>query len=238
MHKDPTHCIIRSIQHLTFLNTTDYVHTPKSRWRFAIETPTTKKRHTAKAMSKQLICTILCCLPKYNGLVFLRPIKQGWLVPTDQITASRFAEAMARNILAADLWIQLNLPDLVKSSGLRSKPSSTACSRFPTDIFEIGSLHAARDQNPRQPHVVFAHPTPAQTRTLVLGPKSQVQQCMVLVSYIKELVIFPIVKQVTRLTILQSTYPMNRWEASAGRLYSPRCKSNISSNLYDASNAV
>ena len=89
-------------------------------------------------------------------------------------------------------------------------------SRLPIDIFETGSLHAARDQNPTQPHVVFAHPTPAQTRTLVLGAKSQVQQCMVLVSYIKEPVVFPIVKQVTRLTILQSIsneVPRNlRWK--------------------------
>ena len=66
-------------------------------------------------------------------------------------------------------------------------------SRLPIDIFELGSLHAARDQVPRQPHEVFAHPTPAQTRTLVRGPKSQVQQCMVLVGYIKEPVVFPIV---------------------------------------------
>ena len=77
-------------------------------------------------------------------------------------------------------------------------------SRLPIDIFEPGSLHAARDQVPRQPHEVFAHPTPAQTRTLVRGPKSQVQQCMVLVSYIKELVVVPIVKRITSLTILQS----------------------------------
>ena len=68
LHKDPTHCIIRSNQLLTFLNTTDYVHTPKSRWRFGRDPY--KKRHTVKAISKQLICTILCCLPKYNGLVF------------------------------------------------------------------------------------------------------------------------------------------------------------------------
>ena len=30
LHKDPTHCIIRSNQLLTFLNTTDYVHTVKA----------------------------------------------------------------------------------------------------------------------------------------------------------------------------------------------------------------
>ena len=35
LHKDPTHCIIRSNQLWTFFNATDYVHTPKSRWRFA-----------------------------------------------------------------------------------------------------------------------------------------------------------------------------------------------------------
>ena len=80
--KDPTHCIIRSNQLLTFLNTTDYVHTPKSRWRFGRD-PYQKKRLTAKAINQlqqwvhlshlqtsigQLICTVLHCLPKATGL--------------------------------------------------------------------------------------------------------------------------------------------------------------------------
>ena len=45
LHKDPTHCIIRSNQLLTFLNTTDYVHAPKSRWRFGRD-PYKKKAHS------------------------------------------------------------------------------------------------------------------------------------------------------------------------------------------------
>ena len=41
LHKDPTHCRIRSNQLLTFLNTTDYVHSKKKRHTAKVNKPTT-----------------------------------------------------------------------------------------------------------------------------------------------------------------------------------------------------
>ena len=60
LHKDPTHCIIRSNQLCTLLKTTNYVHTPKSRWRFAKD-PYTRRHHQAQAIMNS--CTSLYTRP-------------------------------------------------------------------------------------------------------------------------------------------------------------------------------